>query len=413
MRVRTTQIIDYWIGVPLCFLLSIGRRIFSLLPGRSAPVSPPRTILFIELSEMGSAVLAHSALVECQRQFPQARICFLIFTRNRESVEVLGTLDQDNIVTISDQSLLHFVLDSFRFIAWAWRERLDTVIDLELFSRATMILSFFSGARRRTGFYKGTSEGLYRGDLLTIPVAYNSHQHMPLNFLALVRALSSSAGVQAEYLKENLQDLVKPLPVFLPSPEEDLAVRQCLAELLPSFSHETHLIVINPDPGEALPLRGWPIERYREVMIQISSLDPDVIFVVLGLARSHHYYRALAEGFPSGRVLDFTGRTSTLREVLTLFGLARLLLTGDSGPAHFAALTRIQSVVLFGPETPVLYRPLGDRSICLSAQLACSPCLSAFNHRYTRCTDNQCMQQIGSEMVSIQVRKGLAESIKS
>ena len=59
-----------------------------------------------------------------------------------------------------------------------------------------------------------------------------------------------------------------------------------------------------------------------------------------------------------------------------------------------ASLTGIRSIVLFGPETPKLYSPLGPNVTALYAHLSCSPCLAAANHRHTVCTDNKCMQAI-------------------
>ena len=80
---------------------------------------------------------------------------------------------------------------------------------------------------------------------------------------------------------------------------------------------------------------------------------------------------------------------------------ARLVLEPENpfDPAHFASLTPIKSITLFGPETPVLYGPLGPDAVHLFANLACSPCLSALNHRSSPCQDNQCLKQISVEEV--------------
>jgi ADP-heptose:LPS heptosyltransferase len=81
-------------------------------------------------------------------------------------------------------------IDIFRFLAWCRRKRISTVIDLELFSRFTAILSFFSGARSRIGFSNYHDEGCYRGNLTNRPVRYNPHVHIAVNFISLVnRAL--------------------------------------------------------------------------------------------------------------------------------------------------------------------------------------------------------------------------------
>jgi hypothetical protein len=85
--------------------------------------------------------------------------------------------------------------------------------------------------------------------------------------------------------------------------------------------------------------------------------------------------------------------------LLVLFCVADVLVTNDSGPGHFAALTSINTVVLFGPETPALFGPVGENQHALYAGLACSPCVSALNHRFSMCKNNVCMQAITVEQV--------------
>ncbi len=46
---------------------------------------------------------------------------------------------------------------------------IDTVLDCELFSRVSAILSYLTGARRRVGFERHTQEGLYRGSFINRP----------------------------------------------------------------------------------------------------------------------------------------------------------------------------------------------------------------------------------------------------
>jgi len=74
------------------------------------------------------------------------------------------------------------------------------------------------------------------------------------------------------------------------------------------------------------------------------------------------------------------------------------MVTNDSGPAHFAAASGLPTIVLFGPETPNLYRPLGN-SIAIYAGLACSPCVNVSNHRKSACGDNICMSAISVDQV--------------
>jgi len=92
-----------------------------------------------------------------------------------------------------------------------------------------------------------------------------------------------------------------------------------------------------------------------------------------------------------------------------LYTMADVLVTNDSGPGHFASMTRIDTVVLFGPETPALYGPLGPNTHTIWAGLACSPCINPFNHRISPCTNNVCMQSISVPQVFGQVMELLQQ----
>ena len=132
----------------------------------------------------------------------------------------------------------------------------------------------------------------------------------------------------------------------------------------------------------------------------VASADPHIVVLVIGLPRSKPYAKALMEALPPGRCVDLTGKTRSLAEVVTLFTMSELLIGNDSGPAHFAALTDISILTLYGPETPALYGPLSRRAENLFTGYACSPCLSAANHRYSVCRDSQCLKHIGPESVA-------------
>lgn len=395
MKVRLTQIVDYWVGIPICLLLSLLN--FILRPFRRIEGSPSH-ILFIELSEMGSALLAASAVKRAKEQFPGAKLSFLIFEKNRESVDVLNLFPPENVLTISEKSLFHFVIDAFKFLFLTRREKIDAIVDLELFSRATMILSFCSGAKRRVGFCNYTAEGLYRGNLLTHPVSYNSHAHMSYNFIALIEALGSEQ-IDTPILKKRVSDRELFIPKFSPKEIESAQIWRKLSAKSKILNKDSKLVILNPDPGEALPLRGWQIDSYVAFGKEILAEDLNAFIILMGLERSKLLTQSIAKEISSDRVIDFSGETNSLREVLTLFSLGHLLITHDSGPGHFASMTNIKCIVLFGPETPVLYGPLGKNTSVISANLACSPCVSAFNHRHTACKNNICMKGISSKTV--------------
>jgi ADP-heptose:LPS heptosyltransferase len=107
---------------------------------------------------------------------------------------------------------------------------------------------------------------------------------------------------------------------------------------------------------------------------------------------------ALVDQVRSHRCFNLGGRT-TLRQLLVIYGLAEVLVTNDSGPAHFASLTGIDVVTLFGPEHPKLFAARTARNHVFWEGITCSPCLSALNNRTSRCRDNLCMQRIDVDRV--------------
>ena len=405
MPLELTHIIDFWLGIPLCWISTV---IHSLsLRLQRVKTIRPKKILFIELSEMGSAIIAYSALARARALYGND-LYFLIFRKNSESVSVTSVIPEENIITIDERNIFVFALSFFKAILKIRKLNIDTTIDLELFARCTSIISFLSGAERKVGFYRHTHEGCYRGNFLSHRVLYNSHQHMALNFLALVASLEAPAD-EYPMLKRNLSDLVRQLPPMDISTKEREKIWRQIQVQRPDVTAETKFIILNPDPG-ALPLRGWPVDRFVEVSQQILERYPDIILIVTGLQRSKTFAELLQKRLGSERCLDLTGKTASVREAIVLLSFGKVLVTNDSGPAHLATLTDTEIVVLFGPETPMLYGPVGTNVQSLYAGLSCSPCYAASNHRRTRCRDNKCLQAISVSQVFTAIRRALGEN---
>lgn len=390
MNLKLMRLVDYWFGVPLCFLVSIWSAIVSKLCTQTKV--KPQNILFIELSEMGSAIIAYSALVKARELFPGSKLYFLIFRRNKESVEILKLIDNQNILLIDDRSFWRFIYSSIYVVYKMRSAGIDTTIDLELYSRATALLTYLSGASNRVGFHDYMGEGLYRGNIFNRRVIYNNHQHTAFNFLSLVFSLLEDETEEV-LLKRNVQGELVPLPSFVGDTVIIKKLKERLTRRNPNFKESANLIIINPDPG-LLFLRGWAVENYVELCVKLAQHSANNFIVVVGTKKSSSYAQTIAPHIEQTQFIDFTGETDDINELLNLLSISRLLITSDSGPAHMAALTPIHSIVFYGPETPVLYAPLSERATTMFAGLSCSPCFSAANHRKSACTNNKCLQAI-------------------
>jgi ADP-heptose:LPS heptosyltransferase len=394
MKPDTMRWIDRWVGVPLCFAADLcfaPRRWFA-----GPPAGTPRKVLFIELSEMGSVILADPAMRRLQAA-TGAELYFLIFARNAPSTRILGTIPEGHVRTLRADNLLTLVVDVCAFLVWCRREGIDAVIDLELFSRLTALLTAFSGARFRVGFHRFRTEGLYRGRFLTHEVAYNPLQHIAKNFAALVHALLAPIPEQP-YAKVVFGDEALALARVTVPDAERARLRAILQGLCPHYQPaRDRVVLINPNASDLLPQRRWPAESFAAVIRLLLARHPDIVTVITGSPAEVEGARQLEASVQDPRCVSAAGELA-FGDLVPLYAVSALMLTNDSGPAHFSAVTELRTFVLYGPETPVCYGSLG-RSTAIYARMSCSPCVSAANHRATTCTDNQCLTVIRPEYV--------------
>ncbi len=394
MKVDTMRRIDYYIGVPLCFIGTILYKFARLFGGRARKA--PRNVLFIELSEMGSAILVDPAMRKLQRE-TGANIHFAIFRKNKASLDLLKTVPEENIYTFRENGMLVLMLDTLNFFLWTRKRKIDSVIDLELFSRVTALLTGFSGAEAKVGFHAFHNEGLYRGGFLSHKVAYNPHVHIAANFVALVNALKSEKEeIPYSKTKVSVEDLTLAKAKVLP--EEKKAILNIVRECFDGFDPQRNKIVlINPNASELLIQRRWPPANYMELIKMILDHCPRALVLITGDPREREEAEQLKQQVNRDRCVNFAGKVS-FAQLPALYGVSEFMVTNDSGPGHFAAVTDMPTFVIFGPETPALYGSLG-KTTPIFAGLACSPCVSASNHRKTACKDNVCLQVIKSGQV--------------
>ncbi len=391
IRVDTMRRIDHLAGVPLCAILTPFVYLYDLIRQLfdSSP-STPKKVLFIELSEMGSAILVDPALRETISR--GADVYFLIFKSNRASLELLQTVPSNRILTIDSSGLFALIRTTLTTLIQIHRLGIDTVIDLELFSRFTALLTGCSGAKRRVGYHIFHGEGLWRGDLLTHKVHYNPHIHIAKNFLSLVHA-AFSIEKELPFSKVPFNQTIELAQAQVSEEQKSQIASRIQALIQDRFpTLPLTIILINPNASDLLPQRRWAPERFAQ-LIQAAAIEwPEAVFLVTGSPEEKQYAQHVLQMADTPNAYNFAGMVK-FNELPALYHVSHIMVTNDSGPGHFSSVTPLPTVVLFGPETPALYGSLG-KSIPIFAGLACSPCVSAANHRKTPCTNNLCMQAI-------------------
>lgn len=408
MNVATLRLIDAWVGVPMCAALTGWRKLTSLFAKK--PEGPIERILFVKLAEQGSTVLAYAALSRAVERVGAENVYFLVFEENRPILDAMEMIPEENVVAVKAKKLWKTPLS---ILAALWRLRglqIDAAIDLEFYARSTAILTYLSGAKRRIGLHAYAGDGPWRGDLMTHRVAYNPHLHTSQFFELQARAIDEPADSFPIFDAQPVPVAEIPRGRFEPTEDELAAVRAIALDVV-GRDDLPRLVLLNANCSDLLPLRKWGEANYVELARRLLAGNPDLYVAFTGAPSEAEAVDELVREIGNERCVSFAGRT-TLRELLVLYGLAEILVTNDSGPAHFASLTPIDVVTLFGPETPRLFGAIGERSHLFWAGTACSPCVSAYNNRVLSCHDNVCMQRIGVDEVHERVRTVLASRLE-
>ena len=390
MDVKLQRKIDQVLGSWICRILSF----YNSIKPRPQRPDKIRSILIILLSEMGSIVLAYPMFRRLKEKYPEAEISFLLFKKNREILEILDIVPDENIFTIDNSSLTGLATTARSVLGKLRRKKFDAVIDCELFHRISSIFSFLSGAPLRAGFHRHTQEGLYRGGFINCPVMYNPYRHISRQFINLAESLDTVTTFPR--VKRLIQES-GPMPpkTKFTSQEKDAFFSRL--ESGGKWRNGKKTVLIYPGGG-LLPIRAWPLEYFCRLSGLI--LEAGYSVSIIGLKEDREIAEIILSRCSHEDCIDLTGFTRSIRELLILFNMASLLITNDGGPGHFAVLTSVPTIVFFGPETHLLYGPLDEKTHVFFPGIACAPCLTAYNHRNSPCDgDNRCLKSIGVEEV--------------
>ena len=386
--ISTLQHTDRWVGGPLCAILTVFRKIFD----SAAPPGPRQVerILFVKFAEQGSTVLAYPAILRAIEMVGRENVYFVVFDDNRFILDAMEIIPDGNVITIPTNSVFGLATGALRAVLQVRKIGIDAVVDMEFLTRFSAILTFMSGAKSRVGFHTFFGDGPYRGDLMTHRLLYNPHLHTSQMFEAMVEALTRDPSVLPTF--DFRPPANQPLARFRPSPSEVAEINALIQRENPRVD-SAPIILLNPNASDLLPLRRWPPLRYVELAQRLLERYPELFIGFTGAPAEAGPNNQLANEVGSERVIPLAGKT-TLRQVLALYTRSQILVTNDSGPAHFASMTPIRVVALFGPETPALFAARSPNATAMWAGIACSPCVNAYNNRQSVCRNNVCMQAI-------------------
>ena len=368
---------------------------------------PPRRILVRGTNWLGDAVMTTPALLRLREKFPDAHITLLTPEKLRELWlhhpavnETISFAPGESVFSISKK------LRAGKF---------DLALVLPNSPRSAIEV-FFAGIPERIGYARSWRNFFLTHSVAPRADAVKMRKRSAAEIKKLIVAPQSSAGVSPASGKKLAGETPAPLssahqiheylhlaaalganpeplaPQLFVTPEEiESAKKKFALEKI-----DGPIFGLNPG-AEYGPAKRWPVEKFIAAAKEIQQRT-NCTWILFGGKGDLQLSERIESEIQNSKfkIQNFCGQTS-LRELMALLKLCRVLLTNDSGPMHVAAALGTPVVVPFGSTSPELTGPglPGDaRHRLLKSDAPCSPCF------LRECPiDFRCMNGISIERV--------------
>ncbi len=332
------------------------------------PRGPIREIALVKFWGLGNAALLLPVLASLRRRYPGARLTAVTLRDNAP----LWRAAADRVVTVRLKPAGALLLDLMRATAALRSPRIDLALDCEQYVRTSQLLLYLAGARQVIAF---DTAGLDRATLADVKVPYDDARHAADSFHALARA----AGVKEQaYLSGGLT-------------VEAEAAGRAEAWARGQGSPPRPLVLLHPGSGDNFPGRRWPTRRFGLLARRLVE-EENAVVGVTGSRGEASLAREVMEA-AGGGIHDLSGRLD-LPGLVALIARAALVVSNDTGPVHLASSLGVPVLGLYGPNTPRIYGPLSPGSVAFYDAPPCSPCITNFNYKTSRCRNPVCIEAI-------------------
>ena len=332
-------------------------------------------ILIIKLSSLGDIILTTAALRAIREKFPQEnfKISFLIQEESKDILLRSPYIDEPLVCDLKNKD---------KGLAGLWnignilrKKNFDIVIDLQN-SRASHILSYFSGSLNRYGYDNKKFSFLLNHTIkddksLIDPV---THQFKILKILGI--------------------DLLDNRLELWPS-AEDLKI---MDELLDAqwLSQVQKIVGINISASKRWITKTWPLEHLVCLCEELGLKDIRV--VITGTTQDIPLANMLVNSMKNTKIINACGKTS-INELAVLIKKCNVFISADSSPLHIASAVGTAFIALFGPTDYRRHLPPSKNYIVINKNLNCSPCYK------TKCRTKRCMIEISPMEVLTAIEK--------
>lgn len=311
----------------------VAHRVAPLGASRKARNESVRSIVVLELWNIGDVILAMPFLAQLRGLFAHAKITLVSRPFASELLAGTGLVDEFVATDFAWVPTAHVglpgkAIDLWRLSRELRRRNFDLGFSARLHVGEHFVLAI-SGAKRRVGFALAQRDAA----LTDVVAVGDRRQQRTEDWMRLLEPFGGAVTVQVPrlYLKES--------------------ERQWANGFLTSRGVAKEDLIVGIHPGAGLVEKRWPLERFREVAAATA-------------ARSG--VRVLVFAEPSGygaELFTVPGVVQAqvgLRELMALIDRCSLLICNDSGPMHIAGALGVPTVAMFGAEIEQWFAPLGE-----------------------------------------------------
>jgi predicted lipopolysaccharide heptosyltransferase III len=292
-------------------------------------------ILLIQLKRIGDLILTTPAITALRDKFPNASISLVVSSAVKELLPAIAGIDKVYEVRGKTDDALDWIALSLG--------KFDYCLDFTRNDRSAF-LTFLSGARKRITADHPNLRTKLRAR------SYNEFVEAPVGFLHTVDyhlALLKPLGIE---------DASRAIHLRLPE-----VVNAQADELLRAANIHDFVCF---HPGSARAEKFWEASRWAEAIYHCARETGMPCVLTGGRSSLEQTQIGAIKAAAKSKPIDFSGKTNLL-SLAALVRRARLLVTVDSAPMHFAAAWNTPQVVLFGPTNPFHWHPRSESAIVL------------------------------------------------
>lgn len=318
---------------------------------------------------MGDAILCTPALRAIRKQFKSAKITFFA---NKIVHEILTPNN------FNDEWLIQNSNSPFSTAKVLKTHNFTHAILLKN-SFGSALTTFLAGIDSRIG-YARQGRGIFLTDKLYPPKNANG-KYKPLSmidyYMAAASWLGCDVGDRVPELQINAKD------------------SNTLKEKMPNlFEGDKPLAIFVPGGAFGFS-KCWPSERFAKTADRLSDdYNAEVVISVSPNPAERRIAQRICD-LSKNKLTNLGEKPLTLSELKSLFSIAALIITNDTGPRHIAIALKRNVITLFGPNDPAWTNTGYENEIQIVGEAACAPC------QKPKCImkEHMCMLSITTEMV--------------